>query len=850
MNVQSGNRVLRRSIVLILLTLALSHNWITRPALAAGNTHGGSWAIQGTLPATANFKNISQVPSVTGSSMYVASLWIEGTGSVQLYVKNGNWGATSLASAQCNATATWTQCTTPSFSTGANTQVTYIIQNSYNTAGTVYVDDTFLGVSGGANVLTNPGLESGNTGWALSDAAVWAIVQPPGTTPVPTATPLPATATPTKTHTPLSATNTSTATPSSPTNTLTKTNTPAAATVTPLPTSTLTRTNTPPPAPGTIRVESGGTVNFTDSGDNVWAADNSFSGGSTADRGAIAIANTADDRIYQTERYGNPFSYAFNVANGTYTVNLHFAETFFTSSGQRVFSVAAEGTTIISNLDIFAAAGANAALIRTANVTVNDGQLNLNFTASVNNALVNGIEIIPGSSPTATPTPTRTNTPTGPTNTPAPPTATPTKTNTPAGGPTPATSIRVDYSQPIRPVRVGTFGIDASGYGGSNKILPTDPLMQTRITALHLGRIRVHLVYATPGNPSSPIQCGGDGCFTNANGDQWVNAIKAAGAEPVLVTSMYVGNVNLSVSDAVNLVRHFNVDTANPVKRWILGNEQQMTTAEYISQFNQMYDAMKAVDSTLKIGGPAAASFNQTYLQNVLNGTSSRIDVVDFHQYGEGGTENLTEVQLLSKPPNYETNINTLRTMIQNTVPSRAAQIEIQVGEWNMNWNTQGSVALMYEQFNCVWTASVIGHMLNADGLSLLYGDKNLALGALYEQTNDRMPAYYGTGMYTGLGLFQPFGATLVTASTSLSNVEVYASDNPKNIVVINKELTLTHTATIGFTGLSAGVVDVWRKDQNVLAADPPVYLGTVMISNGQFSYSLPPYSVTTFAVR
>jgi len=204
--------------------------------------------------------------------------------------------------------------------------------------------------------------------------------------------------------------------PGGATATPTRTNTPVG------PTNTPTRTNTPTPG-GTIRVESGGTANFTDTSGNVWAADNSFSGGSTADRGAIAIANTTNDRIYQTERYGNPFSYAFNVANGTYTVNLHFAETFFTSSGQRVFSVTAEGTTIVSNLDIFAAAGgANTALIRTANVTVNDGQLNLNFTASVNNALVNGIEIIPGSGPTATPT--RTNTPIGPTNT-------PTRTNTP-----------------------------------------------------------------------------------------------------------------------------------------------------------------------------------------------------------------------------------------------------------------------------------------------------------------------------------------------------------------------------------------------------------------------------------
>jgi hypothetical protein len=43
---------------------------------------------------------------------------------------------------------------------------------------------------------------------------------------------------------------------------------------------------------------------------------------------------------------------------GTYTVVLHFAELYFTSAGQRVFSVLANGQAVLSDFDIFAAAGA------------------------------------------------------------------------------------------------------------------------------------------------------------------------------------------------------------------------------------------------------------------------------------------------------------------------------------------------------------------------------------------------------------------------------------------------------------------------------------------------------------
>jgi hypothetical protein len=143
---------------------------------ASSNCHSGTWCLKGTLPATANYTNVSEVESSAGSSTYVASVWIKGSGSVQLYIDAGNWGA-NLVSVECTATSSWTQCTTAPFSTGSNTQLTYILQDSYSGAGTVYLDDTFLGVSAGTNILVNPGFESGNNYWANSSGATWAIGQ-------------------------------------------------------------------------------------------------------------------------------------------------------------------------------------------------------------------------------------------------------------------------------------------------------------------------------------------------------------------------------------------------------------------------------------------------------------------------------------------------------------------------------------------------------------------------------------------------------------------------------------------------------------------------------------------------
>ena len=323
---------------------------------ASAASHSGSWSLKGVLPSSAGFSNTSQAPTgIASSSTYVASIWLQGTGSVQLYIKNGNWGGTTLASVQCTAGASWTQCTTPSFSTGSNTQLTYILQNSYAGAGTIWLDDAFLGPSGGANKLANAGFESGNTTWTISNSAVWSIVQ----TASPTSTPTPSTC-------------------------------------------------------STIRVETGNTSSYTDSSGQVWSADTGATGGSTVDRGNIAIANTNDPRIYQTEHYGMS-GYHFNVANCTYTVSLHFAETFFTSSGQRVFNVAIGGATVLSNFDVFVAAGgANKALVKTFTTTVSNGGLDIGFTAVTNNAEINGIQVIPGGTgPTPTPIPTPTPAPSG-----------------------------------------------------------------------------------------------------------------------------------------------------------------------------------------------------------------------------------------------------------------------------------------------------------------------------------------------------------------------------------------------------------------------------------------------------
>ncbi len=153
----------------------------------------------------------------------------------------------------------------------------------------------------------------------------------------------------------------------------------------------------PPPAPPPVRIKAGSSRPLTDSEGNLWLADRGFTDGETAERSdSLAIANTKDPELYQSERYGMT-SFAYPVPNGKYVVKLHFAETYdaIKGPGGRVFTFIVEGHEF-KDFDVWATAGgAQRACVETVTVEVTDGTLNIYFIHQQENPEVNGIEILP-----------------------------------------------------------------------------------------------------------------------------------------------------------------------------------------------------------------------------------------------------------------------------------------------------------------------------------------------------------------------------------------------------------------------------------------------------------------------
>ncbi len=169
-----------------------------------------------------------------------------------------------------------------------------------------------------------------------------------------------------------------------------------------------------------IRVNAGGT-GFTDASGNKWSGDYGYTGTSVSYSGTSQIAGTTADlqKLYQTRRYNYhwqpKFEYSFTVANGSYSVKLHWAE--YQSTDQKLkMDVKINGNTVLTDFDPTAAAGGvQKAYTRTFNTDVTNNQILIEFIPKPSTyigASINGIEIISGSSGAPTPTPSITPTPT------------------------------------------------------------------------------------------------------------------------------------------------------------------------------------------------------------------------------------------------------------------------------------------------------------------------------------------------------------------------------------------------------------------------------------------------------
>ncbi len=154
--------------------------------------------------------------------------------------------------------------------------------------------------------------------------------------------------------------------------------------------------------PGAAAVSSSVQISSGGKGSGSFVADEFFSGGNAATVTSSIDTSLAlfpaPTAVYQGERWGNVTYTIPNLTpGGSYWVRLHFAETYWYQAGNRVFNVAINGATVLSNFDIVAASGGAARAISqqfTAAAT-SSGRIVIQLSnGTADNAKIDGIEVL------------------------------------------------------------------------------------------------------------------------------------------------------------------------------------------------------------------------------------------------------------------------------------------------------------------------------------------------------------------------------------------------------------------------------------------------------------------------
>ena len=155
------------------------------------------------------------------------------------------------------------------------------------------------------------------------------------------------------------------------------------------------------------RINSGSATPITING-KTWSADTQYAFDNIepfTNPRVHQIAGTDEDPLYLKEQSSNadkkPFRYELPVENGNYVVRLHFAEIYWGAPGSglnggvgsRIMDISLENQLRLVNFDVTQEVGGATALVKNLPVTVTDGKLNINFSASVNRPMVVAVEV-------------------------------------------------------------------------------------------------------------------------------------------------------------------------------------------------------------------------------------------------------------------------------------------------------------------------------------------------------------------------------------------------------------------------------------------------------------------------
>ncbi len=235
---------------------------------------------------------------------------------------------------------------------------------------------------------------------------------------------------------------------------------------------------------------------------------------------------------------------------------------------------------------------------------------------------------------------------------------------------------------------------------------------------------------------------------------------------------------------------------ASGTENELLGAEKQKApdkpkVAELAAIHNRVARAMKAVDPTIKTGGPAAASGEKNVHpmhRQFIELTLPNLDFFSFHGYPR--TRTRTPAEIYDTPPTFAKNIRWHVELLKKLSPNR--HIEVHLNEFNVasNWRLQDK--RMHSEEGAVFDSLFMIECARAGADALnAWSEYDAVYGKMDKQFNLRIPAhvyhYFNDWMIGRTVAASPSGVTDGETGKRVVALAVQTKDGDRNFVLINR---------------------------------------------------------------
>jgi Glycosyl hydrolases family 39 len=281
---------------------------------------------------------------------------------------------------------------------------------------------------------------------------------------------------------------------------------------------------------------------------------------------------------------------------------------------------------------------------------------------------------------------------------------------------------------------------------------------------------------------------------------------------------------------AADLVKIVNRDQRRGIRYWEPLNEQDSAykRAGKIDQlwiiYNKTAKAMKAVDPSIQVGGPALTYDDTNTLISFLKASGGNADFISWHRYASGNSKDSTD-QIMAYTPKYAEQINNFRNLIQRYQPNR--KIGMLLGEYNVNYDYRSRENRQNTQEGAAWFASVLKYLAESGiDMATSWNAKDGFYGLI---DNARSPNLRPAAQVFTWANGSLVGDVVRTASDQAS-VEAFAvrqQGGSRSVLLINKSSGL---ATIQLKD-ERGIARSQRLESSVLKDDAVNLVNPISLS-------------------